>query len=431
MATIDLGEVGPEEFDPGRLVVAPETRRRGVLGLLLATAVLIGAAGAVPPAHAVQPSALADLADVEQVDIVGDVAIGVLPDNGDVVAVSLSTGRRLWRNDPGFNGRPTVQIAGNLVVLDTSPGSPRQVSLVDISTGRTVGRAEGSTIAPMMAGVQAVRRVGDDGSSTVQALGPGGSWVAAWPRDAIPLPVYAQGRRQPAVVATESGGAVRRLDLRTGTWTPLWRMEWGDIPIGLFDGRLQLRQDRRGAGYIAVYDTTGGTLRELWRDKLSGSDPPRLIPCGAYLCGGMFGSTTAYALDDGHPVWTASRFRITAAAEGAHSEPILAGVVTDGQRRSQEALLDSATGRLIAALGSWRLGAVVGGRAFVYRPGVAGRAWLGEVDLRSPQPRVRATMHLPVPAQRCDFGELWAVCLTGVADQPPFAVPIPPLHQFA
>src|SRR5262245_25104884 len=85
VATIDLGEVGPEEFDPGRLVVAPETRRRGVLALLLATVVLIGAAGAVPPAHAVQASALADLADVERVDIAGDIAIGVLPDDGDVV----------------------------------------------------------------------------------------------------------------------------------------------------------------------------------------------------------------------------------------------------------------------------------------------------------------------------------------------------------
>jgi hypothetical protein len=102
-------------------------------------------------------------------------------------------------------------------------------------------------------------------------------------------------------------------------------------------------------------------------------------------------------------------------------------VIIDEQRRFQEALLDPATGRLLAKLGSWRLGAIVGDRAFVYRPGVAGRAWLGEVDLGSPQPGVRTTLHLPVPAQRCDFGERWAVCLTGVADQPPFAVPLPPL----
>lgn len=425
MATIDLGEVGPEEFDPGGLVVAPETRRRGALALLLVTVILIGAAGAGPPAHAVRPSALGDLAEVERVDIAGDIAVGVLPDTGDVVAVSLSTGQRLWRNDPGFNGRPAVQIADGLVVLDAGAGSPRQVSIVDLRTGRTIDRSDGSAVAPAVDGIQAVRRFDDTGSSTVRAIGPGASWVAAWPRDAIPLPVYARGRREPAVVAMESGGTVRRLDLLTGAWTPLGRMELGDIPIGLFDGRLQIRQDRRGAGYIAVYDTAGGELTELWRDRLSGSDPPRLIPCGAYLCGGMFGSTTAYAIDDGRTVWSAPRFRITATAEGAHGEPILAGVITDGQRRSQEALLDPATGRLLTALGSWRLGAVIGGRAFVYRPGVAGRAWLGEVDLSSPRPRVRTTLHLPVPAQRCDFGEQWAVCLTGVADQPPFAVPVP------
>jgi hypothetical protein len=330
----------------------------------------------------------------------------------------------MWRTEPAFNGRPTVQNAYGLVVLYAGVGSPRLVSMVDLRSGRLAYRSDGSTVAPAAAGIQAVRRV-DDTGSTVRALGPGGSWVAAWPRAAIPLPVYAQGRREPAVVAMESDGTVRRLDLLTGTWTGLGRVDLGDIPIGLFDGRLQVRQDRRGAGYIALYDTDAGVLKQLWRDRLSGSDPPRLIPCGAYLCGGMSGSTTAYAPADGHEVWSANRFRITASATGARGEPLLTGVVTDGQRRSQEALLDPATGRLLAVLGSWRLGAVIGGRALLYRPGVAGRAWLGEVDLGSPQPRVRTTLHLPVPAQRCDFGGDWAVCLTGVADQPPYAVRIP------
>lgn len=421
--TIDLGTLSQEEYEPGRLVVSPERRRRGAFAAILAAVVLVGAAGAVPPAHAVEPSALSDLAEVERVDIAGDIAIGVLPADGQVVAVSLSTGKRLWRNGSGFTGRASVQIADGLVVLDTGAGSPRLVSIVDIRSGHVAYRSEGSAIAPATAGIQAVRRV-DDTGSTVRAVGPGGSWVAAWPRDAIPLPVYAQGRPIPAVVAMESDGTVRRLDLLAGTWTPVGQVERGDIPIGLFDGRLQVREERRGAGYIALYATDAGTLKPLWRDRISGSDPPRLLPCGAYLCGGTVGSTTAYALQDGHVVWTANRFRISGSATGADGEPILTGVMTDGQRRSQEALVDPATGRVLAVLGSWRLGAVIGGRALVYRPGVAGRAWLGEVDLGSPRPRVRTTLHLPVPAQRCDFGAEWAVCLTGVADQPPYAVRI-------
>jgi hypothetical protein len=295
---------------------------------------------------------------------------------------------------------------------------------VDLHSGRLAYRSDGSAVAPAAAGVQAVRRV-DDTGSTVRAVGLGGSWVTDWPRDATPIPVYAHGVRQSAVVAMEADGTVRRLDLLTGTWTSLGRVDREDSPIGLFDGRLQVRQDRRGAGYIALYGVSQGTLTPLWRDRLSGSDPPRLIPCGRYLCGGTGGSTTAYGLDDGQPIWTASRFRITATAAGMRGEPILTGTVTDGRGRSQEALLDPATGRQLTVLGPWRLGAVVGGRALVYRPGVAGRAWLGEVDLGAPDPRVRTTLHLPVPAQRCDFGAAWAVCLTGVADQPPFAVPLP------
>jgi hypothetical protein len=424
--TIDLGELNLEEFDPGELVVAPERRRRAVLTLLLAAVVLIGAAGSRPPGHAVQASALADLADAEQVDIAGDIAVGVLPDTGEVVAVSLRTGNRLWRRDPGFNGRPNVQIAGSLVILDAGAGSPRNVSIVDLQTGRQVDRSDGSVVAPAVDGVQAVRRV-DETGSTVRAIGPGGTWVAAWPPDASPIPAYAQGFRAPAVVAMASDGGVGRLDLLTGTWTALGRMRLGDIPLGLFDGRLQVRQDRRGAGYIALYDTAGGKLTELWRDRLSGSDPPRLIPCGAYLCGGTFGSTTAYDLADGHTVWSANGFRITGTEAGARGAPVLTGVVTDEQRRSQEALLDPATGRLLAVLGAWRLGGVIGGQALVYRPGVAGRAWLGELALDSPAAGVRTTLHLPVPAQHCDFGERWAVCVTGVADQPPYAVIRPEL----
>jgi hypothetical protein len=104
----------------------------------------------------------------------------------------------------------------------------------------------------------------------------------------------------------------------------------------------------------------------------------------------------------------------------------MAGVVTDGLRRSQEALLDPVNGRILAMLGSWRLGLVAGGTAYVYRTGIAGQAWLGTVDLRRPQAGVRATLHLPVPAQHCDFSEQWAVCLTGVAGQPPYAIRLLP-----
>jgi hypothetical protein len=428
VTTIDLGEAGREEWDPGLLGLAPQAdslRRRLLVGILV-VAVLIGAAGAAPPAHGIRASALAELAEVERVDIDGDVAVGVLPDSGEVVAVSLATGALLWRRDPGFNGLPTVQLSGDLVILDTSPGSPHKVSIVDAHSGRPLYQADGSTVAPSVRGFQAVRRF-DGTRTTVTGIGPTGGWVAAWPSDASPIPVYAQGWPEPAVVAMEPDRRVRSLDLVSGVWTELGRVEFGDIPLGLFDGHLQVRQDRRGADYIALYDTGSGSgpLRELWRDRISGSDPPRLIPCGAYLCGG-FGNTTAYDLRDGHIAWSAGWFRITATVPGAHGEPLMAGVVTDGLRRSQEALLDPVNGRILAMLGSWRLGLVAGGTAYVYRTGIAGRAWFGTVDLRRPQAGVRTTLHLPVPAQHCDFSEQWAVCLTGVADQPPYAIRLSP-----
>lgn len=423
VATIDLGEVGQEDWDPGVLAVSRERGRRGLVLLLLAVTVLCGASAAVPIPPDVHAVTLADLADADGVVIDGDVAVGVLPDSGEVVAVSLAGGRLRWRHDPGFDGRPTVQIADGQVILDTGAGTPRTVSIVDLTSGREMVRVEGSTVTPAIAGVQAVRQV-DETGSTVRALGPAGGWVAAWPPESVPIPVYAQGRRAPAVVAMRSDGLVRRLDLIHGTWTDLGRVELGDIPLGLFDGRLQVRQDRGGSGYIALYDSAGGELTSLWRDRLSGSDPPRLIPCGVYLCGGIFGSTTAYAPADGRVAWEANRFRITAGVDGPGGSSILAGVVTDIQGRSQEALADAADGRLLTILGPWRLGAVLGGRAYLYRSGIAGRAWLGEIDLGSPQPRVRTTLHLPMPAQSCDFSERWAVCLTGVAGQPPYAVPL-------
>jgi len=425
VTTIDLGPVSRDEFDPGEPAVTPERRRRGAFALLLVTTVLIGATGATPPAHAVQAAALSDLAEVERVEIFGDIAVGVVPDTGEVVAVSLDTGRLRWRHDSGFNGRPSVQIADGLVILDTGAGSPRQVSIVDLDTGRPVARADGSALAPATRGIQAVRRV-DESGSIARAIGPGGDWVTAWPPESTPIPVYAHGRRTAAVVALESDGRVRRLDLLTGAWTSLGRMEAGDTPIGLYDGRLQVRQDSRGPGFITVYDTTGGLLNPVWAKRVSGSDPPRLMACGAFLCSGTFSGTRAYDLEDGGLRWAVDRFRITASAAGADGEPILTGVLTDDHLRSEEAILDPARGRLVAALGPWRLGAVLGGRAFVYRSGVAGRAWFGEVDLGSPAARVRTTLHLPVPAQRCDFGERWAVCQTGVADQPPYAIPIAP-----
>jgi hypothetical protein len=134
---IDLGEAGRDEpawQAPGpRLGRLLKDRRRGIVAIAIAVLSLLVAQGSAPATAATPPIVLHPLAGVvDDVWIVGDVAVGVLSESVEVAAVSLDTGALLWR-------RPAMDVfaidpAAGLVAL-TGPTAGR-ITMVNARTGQ-------------------------------------------------------------------------------------------------------------------------------------------------------------------------------------------------------------------------------------------------------------------------------------------------------
>ncbi|MEV6970177.1 hypothetical protein AB0M47_34215 [Hamadaea sp. NPDC051192] len=249
MTLIDLGETGRDEpeWEPRR--PGWRQRRREILAGLIAIAVLLLPQASVPATAAALPIVLQPLAGVvDDVHIVGDVALGVLSETVEVAAVSLDTGALLWRR-PGVAVYATDPAAGRVALVGRAGGRTSQIEVVEARTGQL---------------------------------------VEAWP-DA--LPVYSHGRR-----------VVARSALPQAV---------GERAVSVIDGLLQTVRGEQGDYSVTFWRPDGDRMVPLWTQEMVGSPVRAFFPCGGLVCAADRGGVSGLDLQTGRLVWAALRFTVT------------------------------------------------------------------------------------------------------------------------
>jgi len=420
---IDLGDTGhaDEPWDPPGPGVAKvlRDRRRELIAVVVAAVVLLLPQASAPASGGSPPVELPALTGADDLRIVDDVAVGLVPDSSAVVGVAIGTGRVRWQRSADFFA--VADPADGLVtVVSGADGRTRpETQLVDARTGQTIARAEGLPLAAAVDGLQPVRLAGGD---RIVGLRRGGSWSARWERNATTWPVFHRGRVVPELLVVAADGAASLLDLASGAIRPLGRLPRGDLPIGVYDGLVQSISHRTGSATVTLYRPVAGLLDALWSQPLETDGRRGLFACGGLLC--EAGQTGTVGLDpqDASVIWAAGRFSAIERIDQPFDGPLLAGRLQDAMRREQGAVLDAGTGRVVARLGGWEIAGVADGHALVFLRGRANQAWLGSVDLAGAQPIVQPRTRLSRPVDACTAAGRWAVCLSGVAGQAPFAV---------
>ncbi|MEV4489776.1 PQQ-binding-like beta-propeller repeat protein [Micromonospora coxensis] len=387
MALIDLGDVREEPVaDPDDRPPRAVGRPARIVAVLLV--VLLTLAGAAPPdrpAFFTVPATPTTSAFLH-----GDRLFLVAPtegSTGEVTAYAVPARGRgrltpLWRASlplPLGGASASAYVVGDVVVVsaDVSREGTSRSHAFDVATGRPRWNLPGglaSTSEPLLL------YSGDgQGAGTVSAVDPATGRV----RWSVPtLPEATSFRFRPdgldRIVLSPSAGPVEVWDARSGR-----RLASRDLrPDGLSVWqRAQPVGDlllvaRHQAALVTAYGL--GELDRRWEIRLG------LVgyfeSCGPLICAhGQTGGITA--LD---PATGATRWRVTRWA-GVLTEQDGRLLVSGPGSGSQEsfAILDTATGRLVADLGTWDL---IGweppdGRLLAVRPAGTERLVLGDVDV--------------------------------------------------
>lgn len=423
MTLIDLGDTGPadEPWDPPGpgIARALRDRRRELLAAVVAAVVLLLPQASAPASGGSPPVELAALTGADDLRVVGEIAVGLVPDSSEVVAVAIGTGQVRWRRSAGSFAVADPADGLVTVVSGADGRTRRETELVDARTGQTVARAEGLPLAAAVDGVQVVRTTAGD---RIVGLRRGGGWSARWEWRATAWPVFRHGRAVPELLVVAEDGAASMLDLASGASRPLGLLPREEHPIGVFDGLLQSLSRGSESTTVTLYRPVAGSLDVLWSQRLETDGRLGLFACDGWLC--EAGQTGTIGLDpqDARVVWAAGRFSATERIDQPFDGPLLAGRLREAFRGEQRAVLDAGTGRIVARLGLWEIAGVADDLAVVFLPGRANQAWLGSLDLAVAQPVVQPRTRLTGPVDDCTAAGRWAVCLSGVAGQAPFAV---------
>lgn len=416
MTVIELGELRGDP-DPG-----PRPRRRRpvgrpylLLGVLLAA--LPALAGAVPPAGRVtvtvpggpgaEPFLLGDrLYVVEPAD----------PDRGggrELVAYRRPARGQptvLWRTplpaggtDPGLWERDGTLLLSGRGASDTG----YRTSTVDARTGRIGWQQPG--IAVPAGDALLVQTVDGEGTATLRRVDPvtgATRWTVPTGSRAVDLRFGAAGVDR--IVLADPAGPVEVRDPASGAPLVARNVRPGELPSyqrTLVAGELLL-VIRAGGAEVTAYDLD--RLERRWTAAL-----PLLAyahRCAALLCayrqtGGMWAVDPA----TGVTRWSDPRWQAVLADAGGRL--LVAGVVGGGPA---QAVLDAASGRVLAELRGWDVirrddpaGPVV-----AVRPGRDGRLLVADWDLATARARVRDA--LPGVLGDCRIGGDALLCrLTG------------------
>ncbi|NUO60169.1 MAG: PQQ-binding-like beta-propeller repeat protein [Hamadaea sp.] len=249
MTLIDLGETGRDEPEWEPPVPGWRQRRREILAVLIGIAALLLPQASVSATAAAPPIILEPLAGVvDDVHIVGDVALGVLSETAEIAAVSLDTGELLWRH-PGVEVYATDPAAGRVALVGLAGGRTPEIEVVTARTGQL---------------------------------------VEAWP-DAPP--VYSHGRR-----------VIERSALPTAV---------EERAVSVIDGLLQTVRGEPGDYSVTFWRPDGDRMVPLWTQQVVGSPMRAFFPCGGLVCAADRGGLSGLDPQTGKLVWAAGRFTLT------------------------------------------------------------------------------------------------------------------------
>ncbi|MEH1101055.1 outer membrane protein assembly factor BamB family protein [Micromonospora sp. CPCC 205561] len=396
MALIDLGELRDEpgpEAPPPRPPRAAGRPLRVVLALALVVATVGGAAPAPRRDSFVVPAAVGAEAFLD-----ADRLYVVEPAEGQTGTVEVrayalpgrepAAGRpatRVWRAPVPAAGRFWQARSGRGVVLFAVTGEQDGgwTVALDAGTGRERWRQPGYPWWDS-AGTLLLQSGGED-AGTVRSVDPTSGraiWSLSTSRGGAMYSV--RGGRVDRVVLASARGRVEVRDVRTGAVLHAADLRLGELPgfgyatvaHGLL---LALRPE---AGVVTAYGLDG--LRPRWEARLPLAG--HVEDCGEVLCvNGRTGGFSALDPATGTVRWTGDRWLGVSDHRGGRLLAMAHGPV--GERL---AVLDAATGREVADLGTWQLvPGHDGERLLAVRPAATGGGLVvGELDVAAGRVRV-------------------------------------------
>ncbi|MEH1058206.1 PQQ-binding-like beta-propeller repeat protein [Micromonospora sp. CPCC 206171] len=394
MALIDLGDVREESApEPGRRPPRTVGRPARVAAALVLT--LVSLAGAAPVAAPssftvpARPTTTAFLSDdrlflLDPADAPagrgGQLTAYAVPAAGDGPLTPL------WRTPLPAAGADDAVLVHRDVVLVTggsSDGPPRAVAF-DLGTGRLRWERPGH-VAPAGNALLTLETGGEEParvSSVDPATGRVG-WSVATPADATTFRIRPDGVDR--IVASPSSGQVEVWDARSGA-----RLRSADI----HPGELPNYQRSQSVDeLLLVVRDTAARVTAYGLDELDRRWEIRLglvayfAACGPLLCAyGQTGGMWALDRATGDVRWRATRWHETLVER--EGRMLVRGPGSGAQ--DSFAILDAATGRAVADLGTWEVSGryPADGRPIGVRPADDDRLFVAELDVAGGRTRV-------------------------------------------
>ncbi|MET3430496.1 outer membrane protein assembly factor BamB [Actinoplanes tereljensis] len=267
----------------------------------------------------------------------------------DVTAYDLRSGAVRWSTwVPTAHGRMVAQPPGALMVPVGRDGGAATVAL-DLRTGEQLWRVAGDLIdatpeTALLAGPDAtVRRVRMADGATIWSRPVDGA--ASWT-------ITGHDLRWGRIVAARADGLVRTLRLVDGIPLVQRRLP-NDLDVsagnvGTVAGVVYVNRMETDRAVVTGYDL--GTLDPRWRFAQASSDAlpegPAARTCGVVIC--FRDGTSTVGLDPGSAT---VRWRVAGWVDATRTAD-RSRLLADSPDREWHALIDSATGRIVAELGA-------------------------------------------------------------------------------
>ncbi|MEV0807905.1 PQQ-binding-like beta-propeller repeat protein [Micromonospora sp. NPDC050200] len=418
MALIDLGDVreeaGPEPIRrPPRAVGRPA---RVAAALVLTLVSLGGAAPAARPTSFTVPARPTTTAFVQDDRLfLMEPADAPAGRGGQLTAYAVPAAGKgpiapLWRASlPAARPDGVVFVQGDLVVVTggSFADGPRRTVAFDLGTGRLRWQRPGDAV-PAGPDLLVLDRDGEE-PGTASSVDPA-TGRARW---SVPAPADVTSYRHRAdgidrLVVSPSSGQVEVWDVRSGARLRSADVRPGELPVYHWTQPVDdlLLMVRDNAALVTAYGLDG--LDRRWEIRLGLVAYFRA--CGPLLC--AYGQTGGmWALDPatGAVRWRATRWHMALTEQDGRL--LVAAPGADGQ--DSFAVLDTATGRLVADLGTWNLagGYPPDGRLIAVRPAGDDRLLVAELDVTNG--RARPLDVLAGVAGDCRAGTRLLVCRRG------------------
>ncbi|MEH0826345.1 MULTISPECIES: outer membrane protein assembly factor BamB family protein [unclassified Micromonospora] len=414
MALIDLGDVREEPVPARRPPRGVGRPARVAVALVLTLVSLAGAAPARPPTSftvPARPSTTALLQD-DRLFLV-EPADGPAGQGGQLSAYAVPASGRgelapLWRVPlpvPGSAGALVVHRDVVLVNGGVSEDGPRSAFAFDVGTGRLRWQRPGERVLPAGDALLTVESGGAE-PGRVSSVDPGTGRVG-W---SVPTPVEATTYRYrpdgvDRIVVSPASGQVEVRDARSGARLRSGNLRPGELPVyhrsQPVDDLLLVVRDQ--AALVTAYGLDA--LERRWEIRLG--LVAYFSTCGPLLCAyGQTGGMWALDRASGEVRWRATRWHGNGTERGGRMP------VTGPGTGSQDALaiLDTATGEVVADLGDWDLagGHPSEGRLIGARRDGDDRLTVAEVDVASG--RTRTLDVLADVSGDCQTGARLLVC---------------------